>query len=108
MRVYHFFKFNFQGYMVFRKIEGSLESRVIKWFDYLWANKAALDEETIFNMLPKKLKLEMAMHVHLSTLQKVRIFSDYFLLIIFFEGQDLPGLRARPPRGAGHETKIAG
>ena len=73
MRVYHFFKFNFQGYMVFRKIEGSLESRVIKWFDYLWANKAALDEETIFNMLPKKLKLEMAMHVHLSTLQKVRI-----------------------------------
>ena len=65
-----------QGYMVFRKIEGSLESRVIKWFDYLWANKAALDEETIFNMLPKKLKLEMAMHVHLSTLQKVRIFQD--------------------------------
>ena len=94
--------------MVFRKIEGSLESRVIKWFDYLWANKAALDEETIFNMLPKKLKLEMAMHVHLSTLQKVRIFSDYFLLIIFFEGQDLSRLRAGPPRGAGHETKIAG
>ena len=62
--------------MVFRKIEGSLESRVIKWFDYLWANKAALDEETIFNMLPKKLKLEMAMHVHLNTLQKVRIFQD--------------------------------
>ena len=66
----------FQGYMVFREIGGSLESRVIKWFDYLWANKAALDEETIFNMLPKKLKLEMAMHVHLSTLQKVRIFQD--------------------------------
>ena len=62
--------------MVFRKIEGALESRVIKWFDYLWANKAALDEETIFNMMPKKLKLEMAMHVHLSTLQKVRIFQD--------------------------------
>lgn len=65
-----------KGYMVFRKIEGSLENRVIKWFDYLWANKAALDEEAIFNMLPKKLKLEMAMHVHLSTLQKVRIFQD--------------------------------
>ena len=41
------------GYMVFRKIEGALESRVIKWFDYLWANKAALDEEMIFNMMPK-------------------------------------------------------
>ena len=51
------------GYMVFRQIGGTLESRVIKWFDYLWANKAALDEETIFNMLPKKLKLEMAMQV---------------------------------------------
>ena len=62
--------------MVFRKIEGSLENRVIKWFDYLWANKAALDEETIFNMMPKKLRLEMAMHVHLSTLQKVKLFQD--------------------------------
>ena len=50
--------------MVFRQIGGTLESRVIKWFDYLWANKAALDEETIFNMLPKKLKLEMAMQVN--------------------------------------------
>ena len=76
MSMYFYISIFVQGYMVFRKIEGSLESRVIKWFDYLWANKAALDEETIFNMLPKKLKLEMAMHVHLSTLQKVRIFQD--------------------------------
>ena len=31
-----------KDYMNFRKIEGQLENRVIKWFDYLWANKAAL------------------------------------------------------------------
>ena len=65
-----------KGYMVFRKIHGPLEKRVIKWFDYLWDNKASMDEESVLNMMPGKLKLEMAMHVHLGTLLKVRIFQD--------------------------------
>ena len=63
-------------YMVFRKVGPELESRVINWFDYLWANKASMNEETVLNMMPGKLKGEMAMHVHLETLQKVRIFQD--------------------------------
>jgi len=31
-------------YMEFRKVSKELEKRVIKWFDYLWTNKQALDE----------------------------------------------------------------
>ena len=63
-------------YMVFRKVGGELESRVIKWFDYLWTNKQSMDEESILVMLPDKLKAEIAMHVHLETLKKVRIFQE--------------------------------
>lgn len=63
-------------YMVFRKVGKDLETRVIKWFDYLWSNKQAMDEESVLSMLPDKLKAEIAIHVHLETLKKVRIFQD--------------------------------
>ena len=63
-------------YMVFRKVGDILENRVINWFDYLWANKASMDEENVMNMMPGKLRIEMKMHVHLGTLQKVKIFQD--------------------------------
>ena len=62
--------------MVFRKAGGELENRVINWFYYLWSNKASMDEESVLNMMPGKLRGEMAMHVHLATLQKVKIFQD--------------------------------
>ena len=35
-----------------------------------------MDEESVLAMLPEKLKAEIAMHVHLDTLKKVRIFQD--------------------------------
>ena len=63
-------------YTVFRKVGGELENRVINWFDYLWSNKASMDEESVLDMMPGKLRGEMAMHVHLATLQKVKIFQD--------------------------------
>ena len=61
-------------YMVFRKVTADIEKRVLQWFDYLWSNKASLEEENIMNMMPGKLKGEIALFVHLETLKKVRIF----------------------------------
>ena len=61
-------------YMVFRKVTTDIEKRVLQWFDYLWSNKASLEEENIMNMMPGKLKGEIALFVHLETLKKVRIF----------------------------------
>lgn len=63
-------------YMEFRKVSKELESRVIKWFDYLWANKQNLNEESILSTLPNKLQAEIAIQVHFETLRKVRIFQD--------------------------------
>lgn len=63
-------------YMEFRKVSKELENRVIKWFDYLWTNKQSLDEDKITSMLPDKLKAEIAIHVHLDTLKRVKLFQD--------------------------------
>merc|ERR1712203_1322084 len=40
------------------------------------SNKQSMDEESVLGMLPDKLKAEIAIHVHLETLKKVRIFQD--------------------------------
>ncbi|XP_076879099.1 cyclic nucleotide gated channel subunit alpha 2a [Brachyhypopomus gauderio] len=63
-------------YMQFRKVSKELEARVIKWFDYLWTNKKAIDEQEVLKNLPNKLRAEIAINVHLETLKKVRIFQD--------------------------------
>ncbi|KAE9554653.1 hypothetical protein FO519_002140 [Halicephalobus sp. NKZ332] len=63
-------------YMDLRKVSKHLEIRVIKWFDYLWANKQTLADQQVLQVLPDKLQAEIAMHVHFETLRKVRIFQD--------------------------------
>ncbi|XP_032980111.1 cyclic nucleotide-gated cation channel alpha-3 isoform X2 [Rhinolophus ferrumequinum] len=63
-------------YMQFRKVTKDLETRVIRWFDYLWANRNTMDEKEVLRSLPDKLKAEIAVNVHLDTLKKVRIFQD--------------------------------
>ncbi|XP_022695007.1 cyclic nucleotide-gated cation channel alpha-3-like isoform X2 [Varroa jacobsoni] len=64
-------------YMEFRKVSKELENRVIKWFDYLWTNKQSLDEDRITSVLPDKLKAEIAIHVHLDTLKRVKLFQVF-------------------------------
>ncbi|NXU73721.1 CNG3 protein, partial [Oreotrochilus melanogaster] len=63
-------------YMHFRNVSKDMEKRVIKWFDYLWTNKKAVDEREVLKYLPDKLRAEIAINVHLETLRKVRIFAD--------------------------------
>ncbi|KAK2188276.1 hypothetical protein NP493_137g02000 [Ridgeia piscesae] len=53
-----------------------LNNRVIRWFDYLWLSKKSLNEEKTLNLLPDKLKAEIALHVHLDTLKRVEIFQN--------------------------------
>ncbi|XP_054650644.1 cyclic nucleotide-gated channel cone photoreceptor subunit alpha-like [Dunckerocampus dactyliophorus] len=63
-------------YMQFRKVTKDLETRVVKWFDYLWTEQKTCDEKQVLKNLPDKLKAEIAINVHLETLRKVRIFQD--------------------------------
>ena len=63
-------------YMQYRKVDKELQSRVIKWFDYLWISNKAVDERDILESLPDKLKAELAIHVHFATLKRVEIFEE--------------------------------
>lgn len=63
-------------WMKFRKVNKQLEDRIIKWFDYLWANRQTLDEDAVTSILPDRLKAETAIHVHLETLKRVVLFQD--------------------------------
>ncbi|CAF0704862.1 unnamed protein product [Brachionus calyciflorus] len=62
--------------MKLRKVSKSLDTRVIKWFDYLHKNEQNLDENEILNNLPDKLEIEIASYIHLETLRNINIFAD--------------------------------
>lgn len=63
-------------WMKFRRVNKELEDRIVKWFDYLWANRQTLDEDAVTAILPDRLKAETAIHVHLETLKRVVLFHD--------------------------------
>ena len=62
--------------MKLRKVSKELDTRVIRWFDYLRKNNQTQDESEILQNLPDKLSLEIASHIHLQKLKNVNIFSD--------------------------------
>lgn len=63
-------------YMEFRRVNKELETRVVKWFDYLWNNKQSLDGQSVLGALPSKLRAEIAISVHMDTLKRVAIFQE--------------------------------
>lgn len=62
--------------MRMRRVPAPLQTKVIKWFDYLWLTQKCSDEEKAISCLPDKLKAEIAINVHLDTLRRVEIFQN--------------------------------
>lgn len=63
-------------YMRMRRVPNHLQTKVIRWFDYLWLTQKCSDEEKAISCLPDKLKAEIAINVHLDTLKRVEIFQN--------------------------------
>ena len=64
-------------YMKFRKVNRKLELKVIKWLDYLYTNRQVLNEEMVLNSdLSVELRKDLAIKVHLESLQQVKLFHD--------------------------------
>ncbi len=59
-----------------RRVPKRLQTRVIRWFDFLWTHNKSSDENQVLNMLPCKLRAEISIHVHLDTLKRVEIFQN--------------------------------
>lgn len=62
--------------MAFHKVSADLESKVIKWFDYLWNNSQSMDSDSVLEELPGSFQLEICMNVHENTLKRVAIFQE--------------------------------
>jgi cyclic nucleotide gated channel alpha 3 len=62
--------------MSLRRVPQRLQDRVIRWFDFLWTNHKSIDDNQVLNLLPYKLRAEIAIHVHLDTLKRVEIFQN--------------------------------
>lgn len=64
-------------YMKFRSVNRKLELKVIKWLDYLYTNRQVLNEEMVLNSdLSVELRKDLAIKVHLESLQQVKLFND--------------------------------
>lgn len=57
------------------QVPGGMKRRVLRWYDYSWSRgriQGGGDINTALGLLPDKLKTELALHVNLSVLKKVR------------------------------------
>ena len=66
-------------YLVYRKIDKSLETEVMTWFDYLKGqgeSNFASNDDRILELLPPSLQVEINSSVHAETLKRVELFKN--------------------------------
>ncbi|XP_013785149.2 cyclic nucleotide-gated cation channel beta-3-like [Limulus polyphemus] len=63
-------------YMRNLNLPDDLQRRVRLWLNHTWEQQKTLHEDKILDSLPKKMKTDVAINVHYSTLVKVQLFKD--------------------------------
>lgn len=61
-------------YMQNLRLPKELQAKVRAWFTYNWEQHKTLDENSLLDGLPKKLKTDLVLCVHYNTLSKVQLF----------------------------------
>ncbi|XP_074644365.1 cyclic nucleotide-gated channel beta-1-like [Tubulanus polymorphus] len=63
-------------YMQSLNLPKNLQNRVRTWFNYNWDQQKTLNENSLIDTLPRKMRTDLAIHVHFQTLSKVKLFQD--------------------------------
>ncbi|XP_054711138.1 cyclic nucleotide-gated cation channel beta-1-like [Uloborus diversus] len=63
-------------YMRNLNLPDDLQRRVRLWLNHTWEQQKTLNESGILDSLPRKMKTDVAIHVHYNTLVKVQLFKD--------------------------------
>ncbi|XP_036355014.1 cyclic nucleotide-gated channel rod photoreceptor subunit alpha-like [Octopus sinensis] len=63
-------------YMELRHVDKSLQIKILKWFNYLSANKQSLNDDKALDILPSRLRAEIALNLHFETLKQVKLFKN--------------------------------
>ncbi|XP_067904997.1 uncharacterized protein [Heterodontus francisci] len=61
-------------YMNSYKIHRVVQNRVRKWYEFTWASQGMLDETELLVQLPEKMRLDIAIDVNYSIVNKVALF----------------------------------
>ncbi|KAI0207206.1 Cyclic nucleotide-gated cation channel beta-1, partial [Lamellibrachia satsuma] len=64
------------SYMLKNNLPKELQMKVRIWFSYNWEHQKTLDENSLLEALPQKMKADLAIHVHYDILSKVQLFQD--------------------------------
>ncbi|VDK48023.1 unnamed protein product [Anisakis simplex] len=60
-----------------REVPSQLQTRIIDWFAYTWAEgQAKVDEKAIAKFIPGKLYRQMAVFIHMENLRRIKLFED--------------------------------
>ncbi|XP_014666889.1 PREDICTED: cGMP-gated cation channel alpha-1-like isoform X2 [Priapulus caudatus] len=62
------------NYMQNLKVPNELQDRVKLWFNYNWEQQKTLNENAALDILPLKMRTDLAINVHYQTLIKVQLF----------------------------------
>ncbi|XP_058884738.1 cyclic nucleotide-gated cation channel alpha-4 [Acipenser ruthenus] len=65
-----------KSYMKTHRVNKDLQTRVNGWYQHLHINKKMTRENEILQLLPDRLRAEVAVSVHMGTLSKVTIFQN--------------------------------
>ncbi|KAK4313765.1 hypothetical protein Pmani_014920 [Petrolisthes manimaculis] len=65
-----------QAYLHRLNLPSVLQNRIRRWFAYTWQNQKVLDEMRCLESLPRKMRTDIAINVHIQTLSKVQLFQD--------------------------------
>ncbi|KAL0273999.1 UNVERIFIED_CONTAM: hypothetical protein PYX00_006544 [Menopon gallinae] len=63
-------------YMRRLNLPGDLQEKVKLWFKFTWEQQHTFNESIILDTLPPKMKTDVAINVHIQSLNKVQIFHD--------------------------------
>ena len=58
------------------KVAKNVQERVKRWMNYTWSTHKTFNENKILEFLPLKMRTDIAMRVHYSTLGKVKLFRN--------------------------------
>ncbi|KAJ7392814.1 hypothetical protein OS493_010474 [Desmophyllum pertusum] len=72
--IYHRKLDGMKQYIAANQLPMDLQRRVIQWFDFAWTYKKDMSEEELFQQLNDNFRAEIAIHVNLDTLKKVKMF----------------------------------
>ncbi|GMR34239.1 hypothetical protein PMAYCL1PPCAC_04434, partial [Pristionchus mayeri] len=66
-----------KGYMISKKVPERLQGKVVHYLGHIWTSgKMNVDERAIADFMPPRLYGQLAVHIHMATLRRVKLFED--------------------------------